>query len=53
MVDELEVPKILAGVRIDRDDRGRKQIVARTVNPDAVVVRGAERHIEDAALCIE
>ena len=53
MVHELEVPEILAGVRIDRDDRGREQIVAGTVDADAVVVRGAERHIEDAALRIE
>src|SRR6267143_4022191 len=53
MVHELEVPEILAGVRIDRDDRGREQIVAGTVDADAIVVRGAERHIKDAALRIE
>ena len=44
---------ILAGVRIDRDDRRGEQIVAGTVDADAVVVRGAERHVENAALRIE
>ena len=53
VMHELEVPEILAGVRIDRDDRRREQIVAGTIDADAVVVRGAERHVEDAALRIE
>ena len=53
MMHELKVPEILASVRIDRDDRGREQIVAGAVDADAVVVRGAERHIKDAALRIE
>ncbi len=53
VMHELEVPEILAGVRVDRDHRGREQIVAGAVGADAVVVRGAERHVEDAALDIE
>src|SRR5206468_4344083 len=53
MVHELEVPEILAGVGIDRDHRRREQIVAGTVDADAIVVRRAERHVEDAALRIE
>ena len=53
VVHELEVPEILAGVRIDRDHRRGEQIVAGTVDADAVVVRGAERHVENAALRIE
>ena len=50
---ELEVPEILAGVRIDRDDRRGEQIVAGAIDADAVVVRRAERHVENAALGIE
>src|ERR1017187_2790602 len=50
---ELEVPEILAGVRVDRDHRGREEVVSGAVGADAVVVRGAEGHVEDAALAIE
>src|SRR4030095_13650304 len=45
-------PEILAGVRVDRDDRGREQIVAGAIGADAVVVRGAERAVEDAPVDI-
>ena len=53
VMHELEMPEILAGVRIDRDHRRGEQIVAGAVGADAVVVRGAERHVENAALGIE
>ena len=50
---ELEMPEILAGVRIDRDDRRREQVVAGTIGADAIVVRRAERHVKNAARRIE
>ena len=53
VMHELEVPEILAGVRVDGDDRRREQVVAGTIDADAVVVRRAERHVENAALVVE
>src|SRR5215471_14707425 len=53
VMHELEMPEILAGGRIDRDYRGGEQIVTGAIGADAVVVRGAERHVENATLDIE
>src|SRR5215470_6084911 len=50
---ELEMPEILAGVRVDRDHGRGEEVVAGAVGADAVVVRGAERHVKNAALNIE
>ncbi len=49
VVHELEMPDIPAGVRIDRDHRRREQVVAGTVDADAIVVRSPKRHVENAA----
>ena len=49
----LEVPAILAGLGIDRDDRVREEIVAGTIAAPVVARRSGDRHVEDAALFVE
>src|SRR5688572_19006291 len=52
MVDGLEVPEVLAGLRIDRNDRVRKRVVTRSIAAVVVRRRSGDRQIDDAALHI-
>ena len=50
VMHDLEVPQVLAGVRVGRDEAGAEQVVARAVAAVLVDRRRAERHVDDAAL---
>ena len=50
VVDHLEVPQVLSGIRIRRNQAGAEKIVAGAVASILVHRRRAERHIDDAAL---
>ena len=53
VMNELKVPQVLAGVRVHRDHRRGEEVVAGTIDADAIVVRRAERHVENAAFRVE
>ena len=50
VMHDLEVPQILSGVGIGRDEAGAEQVVALAVAAVLVDRRRAERHVDDAAL---
>ena len=49
VVHDLEVPQVLAGVRVGRDDAGAEEIVAGPIAAVAIADGRAERHVDDAA----
>ena len=50
VVHDLEVPEVLAGVRVGRDEAGAEEIVAGAIAAVLIDRRRAERHVDDAAL---
>ena len=50
VMDHLEVPQVLAGVRVGRHEAGAEEIVAGAIAAVLIDRRRAERHVDDAAL---
>src|SRR5438128_518858 len=53
MMDELEMPELLAGTRIERDEAGAVEIRAGAVAAVAIPIGRVGRHEDDAALRID
>ena len=53
VMHHLEVPQVLAGIRVGRDEAGAEEIVAGAIAAVLIDRRRAERHIDDAALGID
>src|SRR5262249_54531909 len=51
-MDHLEMPQVLSGARVGRDDAGPEQVVASTVAAILIDRWRAERHVDDATLGI-
>ena len=53
VVHDLEVPQVLAGVRVGRDDARAEEIVAGAIAAVLIDRGRAERHVDDAALDVD
>ena len=53
VMHELEVPEILAGVGVGRDEARAEQVVALAIAAELIDRRRAERHVDDAALRVD